>query len=90
MLEYVMFTNEINPKRIKEACEYKKITLEEASKLCKIKRSKFIKYANGEEKIPKEVIFNLMVGFGFPRKFFSAVKYTEVPLVDFMRTKEDT
>nr|DAY60594.1 MAG TPA: hypothetical protein [Caudoviricetes sp.] len=35
-------------------------------------------YANGKEKIPTEIIFNLMKGLGFPKKFFYQIKWERV------------
>lgn len=68
----------IVPERIKEACVYRELTLKEASEKCDIEYRKFLRYANGKEKIPKEIIFNLMKGLRFPKKFFYQIKWQRV------------
>lgn len=68
----------IVPERIVEACIYRELTLKEGSEKCGIEYRKFLRYANGRQEIPKEMIFNLMKGLGFPAKFFYQIKWKRV------------
>lgn len=66
----------IVPERIKEARIYRGMTSEEARIACKIEsKIQWNRWCNGHEKIPEEIIFNLMSGLRFPKEFFYELKW---------------
>ncbi len=65
----------IVPERIREACKYRKYTYQEAAKACGMDEAEFGLMASGRKEIPRDMIFNLMLGLEFPSDFFYRVRW---------------
>lgn len=68
----------IVPERIREACTFRGYTYKEAAELCGIEYRQFGRYANGHDEMPNELIFKLVKGLHFPKKFFYQIKWGRV------------
>ena len=68
----------IVPERIRDLCVIKGWDYEKAALMCDIDVHEFGLMANGHKDIPKELIFNLQRGFGYPAGFFYFIKWERV------------
>lgn len=72
---YIEKVHYIVPARIREACDARGYSYDEAAEKCKIDRNTFGRMANGHMDISDEMIFKLMAGLNFPKQFFYRIRW---------------